>query len=198
MSGHVGICRANVGTTLGLSWLILSHFGPHWDHIGPMMSHFGLCAGLYLVKNTVNAQKKRLFLAALLMFLMPCWTIFFPFFWGMLRLGYAGLISSSCWAKIRSMLGCCCVLLSPCWADVEPLCLGTAFVSCAVWVVVVSWLRMVSLRRVNNVLGVYWCCVTCHLVVPWWSVGDVLVQTSRPISLYCAGASWWRWAGMHS
>ena len=93
------------------------------------------------------------------------------------------------------MLGCCCALLSPCWADVEPLCLGTAFVSCAVWVVVVSWLRMVSLRRVNNVLGVYWCCVTCHLVVPWWSVGDVLVQTSRPISLYCAGASWWRLGG---
>jgi hypothetical protein len=27
-----------------------------------MMSHFGLCAGLYLVKNTVNAQEKTAFL----------------------------------------------------------------------------------------------------------------------------------------
>ena len=97
MSSHVGICRANVGTTLGLSWLILSHFGPHWDHIGPMMSHFGLCAGLYLVKNTVNAQKKTAFLGCVADVFDAILNYIFSFL-----LGHAAL--RLCWPYLKLML----------------------------------------------------------------------------------------------
>ena len=50
MLGHFGPCWARVGTILGLSWAILGYVGtfwamldPCWDHIGLVLSHFGLC-----------------------------------------------------------------------------------------------------------------------------------------------------------
>ena len=46
----VGLCWARVGTILGLSWAILGYVGTFWamldkswDHIGLVLSHFGLC-----------------------------------------------------------------------------------------------------------------------------------------------------------
>ena len=38
---------------------------------------------------------------------------------------------------------------------------------------------------------VYWWCVRDDLMVSWWSVGAVLVQTVQSLSLYCASASSW-------
>ena len=53
-------------------------------------------------------QANRNFWVALLMFLMFSFLFrVFPFSWGMLHLGYAGFISSSCWEKIE-----------PCWVVV--------------------------------------------------------------------------------
>lgn len=74
------------------------------------------------------------------------------------------------------MCGHCLCGLSPFYHAV----VGCGFVVC--------WLRMMSLPRVNYVLVVYWWCASGDLVVSWWSVGDVFVQTPRCISLYCAGA----------
>ena len=83
-----------------------------------MLRHFGLCVGLLVglyyglghfsvvelwsiqvvfKKKHRKYQAKRNFWVALLMFLMFSFLFrVFPFSWGMLHLGYAGFISSSC------------------------------------------------------------------------------------------------------
>ena len=81
----------NVRTIFDIG-LILSHF---WANIRLMLSHFGLCAGLYLVsvslsfgsmqgvckKYSKHKEKQRV-LAVLLMFLMLCLTMFARYFCG--------------------------------------------------------------------------------------------------------------------
>ena len=103
-----------------------------------MLRHFGLCVGLYLGLGHFSVIE----------------------FWSMqgvsdALLGHAALRLR--WpylrltlSNIHAMLGCCCVPLSPRGADVEPTCLGTAFVVCHVChavvqcgFLVVSWLRAV-------------------------------------------------------
>ena len=103
-----------------------------------MLRHFGLCVGLYLGLGHFSVVE----------------------FWSMqgvsdALLGHAALRLR--WpylrltlSNIHAMLGCCCVPLSPRGADVEPTCLGTAFVVCHVChavvqcgFLVVSWLRAV-------------------------------------------------------
>ena len=103
-----------------------------------MLKHFGLCVGLYLGLGHFSVVE----------------------FWSMQGVSAALLGDAAlrlCWpyvrltlSNIQAMLGCCCVPLRPCCADVEPTCLGTAFVACHVChavvqcgFVVVSWLRVV-------------------------------------------------------
>ena len=75
------------------------------------------------------------------------------------------------------MLGCC-VLLSPCWADVEPTCLGTAFMVCHVCHAVVQ-------------VGLF-LCLGGVLVVSWWCLGGVR-RSVQGVSCWWVS---WRWHGM--
>ena len=89
--------------------------------------------------------------------------------------------------NVGLMLGCGChhgVLM------VSPSCLGTALAVCLRFRGVVGCGCVVSWFG-----GSYWWYVSRDLVASWWSVGDVLVQPPQCISVYCAGASWWRLGG---
>ena len=147
-----------------------------------MLRHFGLCVGLYLGLGPFSVIE----------------------FWSMqgvsdAMLGHAAL--RLCWpylrltlSNIRAILGCCCVPLSPCWADVERTCLGTA--ALPLWsVTFVMLLCSVGLLLCLSYgwwMVVYWWSVSDDLMVSWWSVGAVLAQTVQCFSLYCASASSWR------
>ena len=113
-------------------------------------------------------------------------------------------------------LCCRCVLFSPCWANVEPpwsnICrcwvmsgnvgpvyvgpfwamLGLSWATLApYWAhVEPSWAMLGSVLAFVLDLGIWG--VSDDLMVSWWSVGAVLVQTVQCLSLYCASASSWR------
>ena len=70
---------------------------------------------------------------------------------------------------------------------VSPSCLGTALAVCLRFRGVVGCGCVVSWFG-----GSYWWYVSRDLVASRWSVSDVLVQPPQCISVYCAGASWWR------
>ena len=70
--------------------------------------------------KNVNTKQNAIFGFALLLFLMLFFVPCFPFFFGHVALGLCWLCLKLMLRKNRAMLGCCCVLFSPCWANVEP------------------------------------------------------------------------------
>ena len=116
-------------------------------------------------------QAKRNFWVALLMFLMLFFVPCFPFFLGHVALGLCWLYPKLMLRKNRAMLGCCCVLFSPCWANVEPpwSMLGLC------WVMLLALLGRCCVKPMRTHVALIW----SH-VGPCWADVDSCGETLGP------------------
>ena len=87
---------------------MLDHFGLRWDHIGVFLTHFGLCSVWFMQAFAKKHGKYQRTTAS-----FGCVADVFDAI-------FLNIVSLLLLSNIRAMLGCVRVLLSPCWADVEP------------------------------------------------------------------------------
>ena len=124
-------------------------------------------------------RAKRNFCVALLMLLMLFFVPCFPFFVGHVALGLCWLYLKLMLRKNRAMLGCCCVLFNPCWANVEPpwSMLGPC------WVMLLALLGRCCVEPMWTNVALIW----SH-VGPCWADVDSCGETLGPYLIL--GLSW--------
>ena len=87
---------------------MLDHFGLRWDHIGVFFDPFRAMFGLVHASVCKKHGKYQRTTAS-----FGCVADVFDAI-------FLNIVSLLLLSNIRAMLGCVRVLLSPCWADVEP------------------------------------------------------------------------------
>ena len=107
----VGLCWARVGIILGLSWAIsarLWHFGTILGSCWAILGYFRVVVGLCLRLGHFSVVES-----------WSCWSLFWSraFHCRWLLVLWAFILDLG--ISVSAMLGCCCILFSPCWANVD-------------------------------------------------------------------------------
>ena len=140
-----------VGLDFGLGHFSVVEFGPCWclSWTWAFQCRWVLVYSSRCQKNSLNTKKNTIF--GLHCWCFWCYLLFlvFPFSWGMLHLGYAGFISSSCWAKFEP----CWVVVASFSAHVGPM-----------------WGHLhPSGNHVGSCCWLYWADVVLRCVEPMWT-----------------------------